>query len=97
MSDLAAGVYKHYKGGLYMLLGVAEHTETGERLVVYVPLAVQPGAPIKVRPYGMFTDQVTIDGITKPRFVHIGQAVGDVFAQFYDAKSGYRGGDRVDH
>lgn len=29
------GVYKHFKGGEYGVLGVAEHSETGEKMVVY--------------------------------------------------------------
>lgn len=28
-------VYRHYKGGYYIIVGVATHTETGETLVVY--------------------------------------------------------------
>jgi len=28
-------VYKHYKGGLYLVLFLSKHTETGETLVTY--------------------------------------------------------------
>ena len=35
MSDLAVGRYRHYKGGEYTVMGVAQHSETGEALVVY--------------------------------------------------------------
>jgi Protein of unknown function (DUF1653) len=31
-------VHRHYKGDLYPLLGVGEHTETEERVVVYLAL-----------------------------------------------------------
>ncbi len=48
---MRTGVYRHYKGGYYQLIGVGEHTETGEDLVVYVALdASLPGKRLRVRP-----------------------------------------------
>ena len=29
------GIYRHYKGGHYRALGIAEHETTGERFVIY--------------------------------------------------------------
>ncbi len=29
------GTYKHYKGGIYEVIGVGKHTETGDSLVFY--------------------------------------------------------------
>ncbi len=69
-----AGVYRHYKGGLYQVLGVGEHTETKENVIVYVALtgANLPGPRIRVRPShgkdGFFTP--IADGM--PRFVYVG-------------------------
>ena len=31
------GVYRHFKGNIYHVLGIAENTETGELTVVYIP------------------------------------------------------------
>jgi hypothetical protein len=62
----AAGRYRHYKGGLYELLAVARHSETLEPLVVYRPLAGNTGWWL--RPYGMFFEDVVIDGVKQPRF-----------------------------
>lgn len=96
MNELRAGIYKHYKGGLYLLLGVAEHSETDEKLVVYVPLGVDAGSGMKVRPYSMFIDTLTVRGMQVPRFLYIGDTVDPAVARWYDALSGYRGADRVD-
>ena len=52
MSDLALGRYRHYKGGEYTVMGVAQHSETGEALVVYRPEYGERG--LWVRPLSMF-------------------------------------------
>ncbi|MEK8048758.1 DUF1653 domain-containing protein [Ideonella sp. DXS22W] len=64
------GRYRHYKGNEYEVVGAARHSETLEPLVVYRPLYGE-GA-LWVRPHAMFFEQVTIDGVTQPRFAKIG-------------------------
>jgi hypothetical protein len=60
------GVYRHYKGGMYDVIGVARHSETDESLVVYRP---QYGEKhLWVRPLAMFTETVTVDGLPQRRF-----------------------------
>ncbi len=50
MKGLKAGVYKHYEGLLVLVVGVARHSETEEKLVAYVPLGVKAKPRITVRP-----------------------------------------------
>ncbi len=66
----ALGRYRHYKGGEYQLLGVVRHSETLQPLVLYRPLYNCSGD--WVRPYAMFFETVTIDGVEQPRFLRVG-------------------------
>jgi hypothetical protein len=60
------GVYKHYKGNKYKVLGVARHSETLEEMVVYQALYGEMG--IWVRPACMWSEEVEVDGKTVLRF-----------------------------
>ncbi|ART62488.1 MULTISPECIES: DUF1653 domain-containing protein [Kushneria] len=60
------GVYRHYKGSDYEVLGVAHHSETEEPLVVYRALYGEFG--LWVRPLAMFRENVEIDGEPVARF-----------------------------
>ncbi len=64
--SLQAGLYQHYKGPQYRVLGVAKHSETEEELVVYQALYGAFG--LWVRPLSMFVEQVEIDGVQQSRF-----------------------------
>ena len=63
---MKAGIYKHYKGALYKVLGTVQHSETEEWLVSYQALYGEYG--YWVRPLDMFIESVLVDGVEKPRF-----------------------------
>lgn len=68
--EIEPGIYEHYKGNRYEVLGVALHSETLEPMVVYRPL-YKSKATLWVRPYKMFLESVTVDGQTRPRFAKL--------------------------
>ena len=76
-NELLPGRYRHYKGGEYEVIGVARHSETDERLVVYRPLyndSVLAKSELWVRPLAMFTETVTHNDEAVPRFAYIGES-----------------------
>lgn len=68
-STLPIGKYQHYKGPMYEVLGVATHSETEEKVVVYRALYGEFG--LWVRPLAMFREEVVVDGVKTPRFRHV--------------------------
>lgn len=64
-----AGVYRHFKGGIYEAIGVARHSETEEELVVYR----SPAGDLWVRPKDMFLGMAVVDGKPVRRFTRIGE------------------------
>jgi hypothetical protein len=56
------GIYKHYKGNLYQVLGLVRHSETEEWLVVYQALYGEKG--FWVRPLTLWLEPVRNDAET---------------------------------
>jgi len=66
---IQAGIYHHYKGGMYKVIGLAKHSETREELVVYK--SVDDEHQLWVRPLKMFMENVQVDGKLVPRFTSL--------------------------
>jgi len=66
LPTLPEGRYQHYKQLDYEVIGVVRHSETLEPLVLYKALYGEQG--LWVRPFAMFTEEVVVDGIRRPRF-----------------------------
>ncbi len=67
MELVIGGIYRHFKGNLYLVEDVVTHSETREKLVLY--RALYGDCQRYVRPYAMFTSPV--DHVKYP---HVKQA-----------------------
>lgn len=63
---IKTGIYRHYKGKLYHVMGEAIHSETLEPLIVY--RALYGEYRLWVRPKAMFYETVLLAGRDVPRF-----------------------------
>lgn len=62
------GIYRHYKGNLYEVIGSVRHSETLEELILYKALYLSEGENLWVRPKQMFGENVEVEGKMIPRF-----------------------------
>lgn len=69
--NLKIGIYEHYKGNRYRVIGVAKHSETLEDLVVYECLHENKVSKLWVRPLSMFLEEVDVDGRKISRFKYV--------------------------
>lgn len=67
--DIVPGLYRHFKGNLYEVIGPATHSETEEPVVVYRALSGDLG--LWVRPRDMFLGDVEVEGRSIRRFAPI--------------------------
>ncbi|GEM_PF-809318 len=67
------GVYRHYKGNLYEVVGTARCSETLEAMTVYKTLYGSPQElqQLWVRPQKMFLEEVLVNGKMEPRFTKV--------------------------
>ncbi len=69
MEEIRPGKYRHFKGGLYRVVGMARHSETLQPMVVYEALYGSGG--LWVRPAEMWQEWVERDGYAGPRFTAV--------------------------
>ena len=74
MNEIEPGIYEHYKGKLYQVIGLGRNSETLEEVVVYQAMYNSEEFGDKalwVRPRSMFVETVSVDGKEIPRFKFI--------------------------
>ena len=69
MKPIPLGIYRHYKGNQYEVVGFAKHSETLEDMVIYTALYGEGGT--WVRPLSMWDNPIEVDGKIVKRFEHI--------------------------
>lgn len=71
MNPIPLGLYRHYKGNQYEVIGFARHSETLEDMVVYKALYGEGGT--WVRPLSMWENLIEVDGETVKRFEYVSE------------------------
>ena len=64
--DIQPGIYRHFKGNRYEVIGIAKHSETMEPMVVYRALYGERG--LWVMPAVMWNEIVEKENYHGPRF-----------------------------
>ena len=72
VQEIRPGRYRHFKGGLYEVIGVAKHVDTGEELVVYRPL--YGDRQLAIRPKETFLEYLCVEGQRVQRFAYLASA-----------------------
>lgn len=66
------GIYEHYKGQRYRVLGIAQHTETSDEFVIYQ--ALYGDQLLWARPISLFYEKVLQDSQEVSRFKFLGES-----------------------
>lgn len=70
--EIKPGVYEHFKGKRYRVIGVGKHSETLEDVVFYEALYENDLAKLWARPVESFVGEVEVNSQKVPRFKYIG-------------------------
>lgn len=76
MGEIKLGKYRHFKGKEYEVIGIGNHSETLEKMVIYRALYESKDFgkdTIWIRPYEMFVGTKNIEGKEVKRFEYIGK------------------------
>lgn len=65
---MQTGLYRHFKGKFYRVLGLVKHSETEEELVLYHPVGSDQ---LWVRPRAMWDESINRSEYQGPRFVRV--------------------------
>ena len=68
-AEIKPGFYRHFKGNLYEVIGIAKHSETPEEMVVYRACYGEHG--LWVRPASMWNETIERDGKVFMRFTPV--------------------------
>jgi cyclomaltodextrinase / maltogenic alpha-amylase / neopullulanase len=67
---ITAGRYRHYKGKVYKVIGIAKHSDTLEQMVVF--RAVEDERQLWCQPLEEFKGKVRHEGSMVPMFEYLG-------------------------
>lgn len=73
---IKTGLYQHYKGNYYQVIGLSRHSETLDSLVVYQSLYGDYG--LWVRPVELFQSLIEYDNQEVPRFKFVSETVSQL-------------------
>lgn len=71
MTEIKPGKYRHFKGNLYEVIGLAKHSETEDEFVVY--RALYGNQDLWIRPKAMFFETILHNGNKVSRFEYISE------------------------
>ena len=70
--EIPCGVYEHYKGKRYFVIGLGRMHPTDDVMVIYCRLYSREGRPLSVRRAEDFLEDVEWCGRTVARFTYVG-------------------------
>ena len=86
MEEIKKGIYRHFKGNEYRVLGQGKDSETLEEVVIYHE--INDENKIWVRPLKMFNEKINVNGTNLTRFSLIQEEVLYKVAVAYDKDNG---------